>query len=308
MLVLAPTRELVLQIGDEARRFTRGTGIKTAVCFGGAPQHQQMREFQNGCDICIATPGRLIDFIVRKVTSLNRCTFLVVDEADRMLDMGFEGQIREIIGQIRPDRQTVMWTATWPQHIQNFAVSFMFHPLQIYVGNPVMHANNQVKQQIIMCDESEKDQKMDELIQQFGSQKKVLIFVKTKRTADDLSYKLKRNNVRCGCMHGDKTQAERERVLSDFKNGYTNYLIATDVASRGLDIKDIEVVINYDMPQEIESYIHRIGRTGRMGRSVEGIAISFFTRNDSKLAKDLVYVMKDAGQPVPNELNNIARY
>ena len=307
VLVLAPTRELVLQIGEEAKKFTKGTQIQTAVCFGGAQQNAQMKQFQNGCDICIATPGRLIDFISRKITSLERCTFLVVDEADRMLDMGFEIQIRELIGQIRPDRQTVMWTATWPKHIQNFAVSFMFHPLQITIGNPIMHANENVKQEIIFCEDRDRDYKMTQLIERFGYNAKVLVFVKTKRSANELYDKLKRKGIKSGCMHGDKTQVERERVLNDFKKGYINYLIATDVASRGLDIRNIEVVINYEMPQSIEDYIHRIGRTGRMGRSVEGVSVSLFTRNDSRMANDLISVMEDANQIIPEELRRLGR-
>ncbi|GAB1226828.1 hypothetical protein ENUP19_0305G0077 [Entamoeba nuttalli] len=305
VLILAPTRELVCQIADEAIKFTKGTSIKTVRCFGGVPQSSQMKDFQSGCDICVATPGRLIDFIKRGVTSLSRCTFLILDEADRMLEMGFEVQVQDIIGQIRPDRQTVMWTATWPQAIQQFALGFMFHPLQINIGNPDLHANESVKQIIEVCQERDRDSKMNEIVKRIGSEKKVLIFVKTKRSADNLCYKLRDQRYRVACMHGDKVQAERDRALSDFKSGAVNYLIATDVASRGLDIRNIEIVINYEMPSDIENYIHRIGRTGRMGRSVEGEAISLFTYADARLAKDLISVLKGAHQEVPSELLNM---
>ncbi|KAL7717656.1 RNA helicase [Entamoeba marina] len=308
VLVMAPTRELVCQITEEAEKFTRGTGIKVCSVYGGASVLPQVKKISNGCDICVATPGRLIDFISRGTTKMDRCTFLVIDEADRMLDMGFENDMKDIIGQIRPDRQTVMWTATWPKDIQNFAMGFMFRPLQINVGNPDLHANENVKQVIEVCSESERYGRMLDIINKVGKDTKILIFAKTKKNADYLSDRIRNDGISVGCMHGDKPQFERDRVLGDFKSGRISCLVATDVCSRGLDIKDIQVVINYEFPQDIDSYIHRIGRTGRMGRSVEGVAYSLFTNTDERLSNDLITVLKSANQTIPAELERMTRY
>jgi ATP-dependent RNA helicase DDX5/DBP2 len=307
VLVLAPTRELAQQIEQEVDKFGHTSRLKYTCVFGGVPKGNQARVLRNGVEIVIATPGRLIDFLETGTTNLRRVTYLVLDEADRMLDMGFEPQMRTIISQIRPDRQTLLWTATWPKEIQSMARDFTHNPIQVTIGSLELSANPNVKQIVYVLDENKKKNRLFDILDEKNDGKaKILIFTATKKTADYLTSDLRREGWPSRAIHGDKSQQERDFVLSEFKSGKRPIMIATDVASRGLDVKDIRLVINYDMPNGIEDYIHRIGRTGRAGAS--GTAVSFFTSKDARLAKGLIKVLMDVKTPVPPELQSMSRF
>eukprot|EP00727_Mastigamoeba_balamuthi_P003529 m51a1_g13173 putative atp-dependent rna helicase dbp2 (939) ;mRNA; r:85062-89719 len=305
VLVLAPTRELAVQIQGEANKFGHTSRVKNTCLYGGSPKGPQIRDLRMGVEIAIATPGRLIDMLSSQVTNLRRVTYLVVDEADRMLDMGFEPQLRQIVGQIRPDRQTLMWTATWPREVQGLASSFLHDPIRINVGSAELRANHSVRQVIDCCTEDTKRQRLYNLLTQLlydGG--KTIVFTETKRGADDVTNALRRAGFPALSIHGDKTQGERDHALEEFRRGRCRLLIATDVAARGLDIKDIKYVVNYDFPREIESYIHRIGRTGRAGE--QGTAYSFFTPANIKLSRELVEILEEAGQDVNPDLYRVS--
>jgi len=310
VLVLAPTRELAQQIQDVAYKFGRSSRLRSTCVFGGAPKGPQAGSLRRGIDICVGTPGRLIDFLETGTTNLRRVTYLVLDEADRMLDMGFEPQIRSIVSQIRPDRQTLMFTATWPTEVQAMAQDFL-HPkhLVAYVGSHGMQAVKTVLQYVEVLEEADKPPRLVRILSAFNKDMpdgKILIFSATKRTTDDLVFELRRCGYRAFGIHGDKDQQERDWVLGQFKRGDCQILVATDVASRGLDVNDVLLVVNYDMPGQISDYVHRIGRTGRAGRS--GTAYSFFTRNDAAigtLGPALIKVLKEADQEVPNSLYQV---
>ena len=306
-LVLAPTRELAQQIQEVANEFGRSSKIKNTCVFGGAPKGPQMRDLENGCEIVIATPGRLIDFLEMGKTNLRRCTYLALDEADRMLDMGFEPQIRKIIEQIRPDRQVLMWSATWPKEVRRLAEDFLTDYTHINIGSQDLHANHNILQIVDVCEEYQKEQKLARLLEEIGCepQNKILIFVETKRKADDLTRLMRRDGYPAMCIHGDKQQKERDWVLGEFRRGSTSILVATDVAARGLDVDDVKFVINYDYPNNSEDYIHRIGRTGRKNNT--GTAYTLFTSGNAAKAKDLVEVLTEAKQVVNPKLQEIAQ-
>lgn len=259
-LVLAPTRELAVQIEEETRKVLRRMPAITTTClYGGTPKGPQVRTLRAGVHIVIATPGRLIDLLEMNATNLLRVTYLVMDEADRMLDMGFELQIRKICSQIRTDRQTLMFSATWPQDIRNLAASFQRDFIRVHVGSEDLVANADVTQHVMVVEEYDKQRRLEEILQRLGKQR-VLIFVKTKRTADVLHGSLRHilgNAVMV--IHGGKEQSQRDYVLDRFRRDNRSVLVATDVAARGLDIKDLDVVVNFDMPTNIEDYVHRIG-------------------------------------------------
>ena len=311
-LVLAPTRELACQILAETQKFISGTGIRPACCYGGVPKGQQARDLRYGAEMVIATPGRLIDFLsegsYQAQTNLKRVTYLVLDEADRMLDMGFEPQVRKIVADIRPDRQTLLWSATWPKEVQSLARDLCKEePVQITVGSAGKKANDKITQHILVCDESDKSEKFRILLETIiDGTSKIIIFTDTKRGADQLQRGLRSQGVSALAIHGDKTQQERDWTLDQFKKGKCLVLIATDVASRGLDVKDVMYVVNYDFPKQIEDYIHRIGRTGRGGAS--GVAYSMFNRGDnSRMATDLIKVLRECKQEVPADLEAMGR-
>lgn len=259
-LVLAPTRELAVQIEEETRKVLRRLPhIHTTCLYGGVPKYSQASALRAGVHVVIATPGRLIDMLESRATNLLRITYLVLDEADRMLDMGFEIQIRKICSQIRSDRQTLMFSATWPMEIRNLAASFQRDFVRVHVGSEELIANSDVKQHVYVVEEHDKINKLFEIIRSAGRQR-ALIFTKTKRMADTLHNQLSRNYGSSALViHGDKEQAHRDRVLDRFRHDSAAILVATDVAARGLDIKDLDVVVNFDMPTSIEDYVHRIG-------------------------------------------------
>ncbi|KAI5645449.1 DEAD/DEAH box helicase domain-containing protein [Phthorimaea operculella] len=306
-LILAPTRELAQQIQSVAQAYSARGCIRNTCLFGGSPKGPQARDLERGVEIVIATPGRLIDFLERGTTNLRRCTYLVLDEADRMLDMGFEPQIRKIIEQIRPDRQVLMWSATWPKEIQALAEDFLSDYIKVNIGSLNLSANNNIKQIVEMCEEHEKEMKLTNLLKEIASERdnKVIVFVETKKKVDDIARAVRRMGHKALAIHGDKSQPERDAVLTEFRNGATSILIATDVAARGLDVEDVKFVVNYDYPNSSEDYIHRIGRTGRCQQS--GTAYTYFTSGDSRQARGLMAVLRETGQNPPAKLNDMAR-
>nr|CAG8526314.1 13482_t:CDS:2 [Entrophospora candida] len=296
VLILAPTRELAIQIQQECTKFGRSSRIKNTCVYGGVPKGPQARELSAGVEVCIATPGRLIDMLETRKTNLRRVTYLVLDEADRMLDMGFEPQIRKIVDQIRPDRQTLMWSATWPKEVKRLADDYLNDFIQVNIGSMDLSASHNITQTVEVCSEYEKCAKLVKHLEFIIDQKdnKTLIFTGTKRTADEITKYLRQDGWPALAIHGDKAQTERDWVLSEFRTGRSPIMVATDVASRGIDVKDIKLVINYDFPTNVEDYVHRIGRTGRGG--AKGLAITFFTMDNARQAKDLVNILREANQ------------
>ncbi|XP_058057456.1 uncharacterized protein LOC131208658 [Anopheles bellator] len=306
-LILAPTRELAQQIQQVATDFGSRVSANNTCVFGGAPKGPQIRDLERGAEIVIATPGRLIDFLERGITNLRRCTYLVLDEADRMLDMGFEPQIRKIMGQIRPDRQVLMWSATWPKEVRNLAEEFLADYIQINIGSLNLSANHNILQIVDVCEDYEKDQKLMKLLTEISAEPdtKTIIFVETKRRVDDITRIVNRNGWRAVAIHGDKSQQERDYVLSAFRNGRQGILVATDVAARGLDVEDVKFVINYDYPSNSEDYVHRIGRTGRSNNT--GTAYTLFTNSNANKANDLINVLREANQVINPRLVELAK-
>merc|ERR1719320_1405413 len=308
VLILAPTRELACQIKGEADKFGYSSSIRNTCVYGGAPKREQARHLRNGVEIVIATPGRLMDFLEKETTNLRRVTYLVLDEADRMLDMGFEPQMRTILSQVRPDRQTLLWSATWPRdgQVQRLTAEFLNDPIRVNIGSSELSANADVMQIVqVLYNDNDKETHLFSILRQHANSK-VLVFTNTKRLAGDLCYHLKRSGYSAAAIHGDKKQPDRERVLDQFRRGQVQIMVATDVASRGLDIKDVGVVVNYDFPDGrggIEDYVHRIGRTARAGK--RGIAYTFFTQKNSRRAPELIKLMEDAGQSVPKALRDM---
>uniref|UniRef100_A0A1D1Z9M4 RNA helicase n=1 Tax=Anthurium amnicola TaxID=1678845 RepID=A0A1D1Z9M4_9ARAE len=303
VLVLAPTRELATQIQEEAVKFGRSSRISCACLYGGAPKGPQLRDLDRGADVVVATPGRLNDFLEMKKLSLRQVSYLVLDEADRMLDMGFEPQIRKIVKEIPTRRQTLMFTATWPKEVRKIAADLLVHPIQVNIGNTdELVANSAITQHVEMMTPMEKQRRLEQILRSQEPGSKVIVFCSTKRMCDQLARTLTRS-FGAAAIHGDKSQSERDFVLSQFRTGRSPILVATDVAARGLDIKDIRVVINYDFPTGVEDYVHRIGRTGRAGAT--GVSYTFFCDQDAKYAKDLIKVLEGANQRVPSELRSM---
>ncbi|KAF5023053.1 hypothetical protein F66182_4898 [Fusarium sp. NRRL 66182] len=308
VLVLAPTRELAVQIQDEMKKFGRSSRIRNTCVYGGVPKGPQIRDLSRGVEVCIATPGRLIDMLEAGKTNLRRVTYLVLDEADRMLDMGFEPQIRKIIGQIRPDRQTLMWSATWPKEVRALASDFLQDFIQVNIGSMELAANHRITQIVEVVTDMEKRDRMIKHLEKVMENKenKILIFVGTKRIADEITRFLRQDGWPALSIHGDKQQNERDWVLDQFKTGKSPIMVATDVASRGIDVRNITHVLNYDYPNNSEDYIHRIGRTGRAG--AKGTAITLFTTDNQKQARDLVNVLQEAKQQIDPRLAEMTRY
>ncbi|XP_016500175.2 DEAD-box ATP-dependent RNA helicase 20 [Nicotiana tabacum] len=304
VLVLAPTRELAVQIQKEAVKFGSRANISSTCIYGGAPKGPQIRDLKRGVEIVIATPGRLIDMLEAQHTNLKRVTYLVLDEADRMLDMGFEPQIRKIISQIRPDRQTLYWSATWPKEVESLARQFLRNPYKVIIGSPDLKANQSIRQIVEVVTDLEKYRRLIGLLKEMMDGSRILIFVETKKGCDQVTRQLRMDGWPALSIHGDKSQDERDWVLAEFKNGRSPIMIATDVAARGLDVKDIKCVVNYDFPSSLEDYIHRIGRTGRAGAT--GTAFTFFTHANAKYTRQLIKILQQAGQIVPPQLSALA--
>ncbi|PPS10591.1 hypothetical protein GOBAR_AA10039 [Gossypium barbadense] len=335
VLILAPTRELAVQIQEEAAKFANHANIRSTCIYGGAPKGPQIRDLKRGVEIVIATPGRLIDMLEAQNTNLKRVTYLVLDEADRMLDMGFEPQIRKIVSQIRPDRQTLYWSATWPKEVESLARQFLSNPykmlilgcpnsydVQVIIGSPDLKANQSINQVVEVITDPEKYNRLIKLLKDLMDGNRILIFMETKKGCDQVTRQLRMDGWPALSIHGDKNQAERDWVLAEFKSGRSPIMTATDVAARGLEmvavdlipaklrwahlsVKDIKCVINYDFPSSLEDYVHRIGRTGRAG--AKGTAFTFFTQANAKYARDLIKLLQDAGQVVSPALSTLAR-
>ncbi|CAL1273312.1 unnamed protein product [Larinioides sclopetarius] len=306
VLILAPTRELVQQINTVFNDFLIESSITNVCIFGGASKESQLYNLDKGFNILIATPGRLIDFLETRCFTLKGCTFLVLDEADRMLDMGFEPQIRTILEEISTERQTLMFSATWPDEVRSLAEEFLSNYVQVNVGGMQLSANHNIKQIVEIIDEGEKDVKLLELLTNIKNEQdpKIIIFASTKARVSELTNNLKNEGFAVISMHGNKSQNEREYALKQFRSGFCPILVATDVAARGLDVDDIKYVINVDYPNSSEDYVHRIGRTGRSNNS--GTAYTFFTFQDMKQAKDLVDILTEAKQDIDPALYNLA--
>ncbi|PWO23679.1 AcoB, Pyruvate2-oxoglutarate dehydrogenase [Pyrenophora tritici-repentis] len=305
-LVLAPTRELVSQIFDEARKFAYRSWVRPCVVYGGADIGSQLRQIERGCDLLVATPGRLVDLIERGRISLASIKYLVLDEADRMLDMGFEPQIRRIVeGEDMPPtagRQTLMFSATFPRDIQMLARDFLKDYIFLSVGR-VGSTSENITQKIEYVEDVDKRSVLLDILHTHGAGLS-LIFVETKRMADSLSDFLINQGFPATSIHGDRTQREREKALEMFRTGRCPILVATAVAARGLDIPNVTHVVNYDLPTDIDDYVHRIGRTGRAGNT--GIATAFFNRGNRGVVRDLLELLKEANQEVPGFLESIA--
>jgi ATP-dependent RNA helicase DDX5/DBP2 len=301
LLVLAPTRELAVQIKEEADKFGRGSRIVNTCLYGGAPKGPQLRDIRNGVHIAIATPGRLNDFLESRQVNLGQVTYLVLDEADRMLDMGFEPQIQKILAHLPPARQTLFYSATWPREVRAIAEKFVRNsPVQVFIGSTdSLVANKAITQNVEVCSGYEKARRLEAILRATGRGQKVIIFCSTKRMCDQLSRSLERE-FGASAIHGDKTQQERDWVLRSFRDGTRPVMVATDVAARGLDVPAVAAVINYDFPNGVEDYVHRIGRTGRAGMS--GVAWTLFTEGDAKYARELCKLISEAGQTPPAEL------
>lgn len=307
VLVLAPTRELARQIEHVARDFEKLLNIRCACIYGGANRLWQAQILERGVDIVIATPGRLNDFLMSKTTSLSRCNYVVLDEADRMLDMGFEPQIRQALEGVPLERQILMFSATWPKEVRHLAKDYLGEFVQVNVGSTELSANHNIKQCIHICEQDEKMDKLKEIMTKISKEGfgKVLLFTNTKRFVDTLTIMLRRNGFRALGIHGDRTQNQRDDIIYKFKSGRVNILVATDVAARGLDVDGVTHVINFDYPNTSEDYIHRIGRTGRQEN--KGISHTILTDEDARQASGLISVLKEANQEIPEELQYMVR-
>ncbi|CAH6721281.1 ATP-dependent RNA helicase Ded1p [[Candida] jaroonii] len=306
-LVMAPTRELVSQIYDEAKKFSYRSWVKPVVVYGGADIGTQIRSLERGCDLLVATPGRLKDLLERGKVSLANIKYLVLDEADRMLDMGFEPQIRHIVEQCDmpgvQDRQTLMFSATFPREIQMLAKDFLKEYIFLSVGR-VGSTSENITQKVLYVEDEEKKSVLLDLLSA-NDNGLTIIFTETKRMADNLADFLYDQGFPATAIHGDRSQYEREKALAAFKNGKAPILVATAVAARGLDIPNVSHVVNFDLPSDIDDYVHRIGRTGRAGNV--GIATAFFNRNNKNIVKGLTELLTEANQEVPDFLTKIAR-
>ncbi|TXG54215.1 hypothetical protein EZV62_019471 [Acer yangbiense] len=302
-LVLSPTRELADQIYEVLCNAGKPCGVKSVCLYGGTSKQPQISSLKSGVDIVIGTPGRILDLIEMNVCRLAEVSFVVLDEADRMLDMGFEEPVRSILSNISSARQMVMFSATWPLEVHTLAQEYMDpNPVKVVVGSEDLAANHDVMQIVEVLDDRSRDQRLIALLEKYhkSQRNRVLVFALYQLEADRLEQMLRKSGWKVVAIHGKKAQSERTKSLSLFKKGDCPLMVATDVAARGLDIPDVEVVINYSFPLTTEDYVHRIGRTGRAGK--KGVAHTFFTHHNKGLAGELVNVLNEAGQVVPAAL------
>jgi len=305
-IVMAPTRELAQQIHKQARKFLYCTGMRAVCVYGGAKKWDQLKNMEAGCDIIVATPGRLNDFLNEGKICLSGVQFLILDEADRMLDMGFKPQIMQVVEDFdmppKKERTTLMFSATFPDEIQRMAESFMVDYLFLAIGR-VGAASELITQIVENVRPFEKDQRLVEILNEKEGKK--LVFVSTKRKADELEWTLSNEfDITTDAIHGDRSQGEREEALNNFRTGKSMVLIGTDVCARGIDIPKIEYVIQYDLPTNIDDYVHRIGRSARAGN--KGTAIAFVTPRDRIIA-ELVDELENADQECPRWLKQMSR-
>eukprot|EP00898_Chlorokybus_atmophyticus_P003656 jgi/Chlat1/4291/Chrsp29S04385 len=304
--IMAPTRELVQQIYFDIRRFAKVLNL-TAVCvFGGSGIANQITDLKRGCEIVVCTPGRIIDILCTsggKITNLRRVTYVVLDEADRMFDMGFEPQITRILQNMRPGKQTVMFSATFPRSVEVLARRALTAPVEIQIGGRSV-VNKDIEQVVEVRPEDQRFLRVLELLGEWYEKGKVLIFVQTQEKCDTLFRELLKHGYGCLSLHGGKDQSDRESTIQDFKSNVCSLLIATSVAARGLDVKELRLVLNYDVPNHYEDYVHRVGRTGRAGN--KGTSITFIAPDEDRYAPDLVQALELSGASVPEDLKKIA--
>ncbi|KAL6551350.1 Envelope glycoprotein gp160 [Orobanche minor] len=314
-VVMAPTRELAQQIEDETVKFAHYMGIKVVSIVGGQSIEEQGFKIRQGCEVVIATPGRLLDCLERRYVVLNQCNYVVLDEADRMIDMGFEPQVVGVLdampsSNMKPEnedeeldekriyRTTYMFSATMPPAVERLARKYLRNPVVVNIGT-AGKATDLITQHVIMMRENDKMDRMKKVLVELGD-KTAIVFVNTKRVADNVAKSLDKEGFRVTTLHGGKSQEQREISLEGFRTKRYNVLVATDVAGRGIDIPDVAHVINHDMPNNIEAYTHRIGRTGRAGKT--GVATTFLTLHDTEVFYDLKQMLNQSSSPVPPEL------
>ena len=309
-LIMTPTRELATQIHRDCKPFLKALNLRAVCAYGGAPIKDQIADLKRGAEIIVCTPGRMIDLLAAnagRVTNLRRVTYVVLDEADRMFDMGFEPQVMKIMGNIRPDRQTVLFSATFPRSMEALARKTLDKPIEIVVGGKSVVAP-EITQVVEVRPEETKFVRLLELLGNMYSDEanedaRVLIFVERQESADSLLRELMRKGYPCMSIHGGKDQVDRDSTIQDFKAGIFPILIATSVAARGLDVKQLKLVVNYDAPNHLEDYVHRSGRTGRAGN--KGTAVTFLTPGQERYSVDIAKALKQSGQPVPGPVQEM---
>ena len=292
VLILTPTRELCVQVEESFRKYAKHAPIAVASVFGGVPLDPQERALRRGVDVVVATPGRLIDHLERRNVVFDDLEVLVLDEADRMLDMGFAPQINRIVDDVPAYRQTLLFSATMPPEVEALARKYLRKPLVVQVGRRSSAAST-VKHYVYPVPRDRKSALLADLLRR-ESMDSVLVFTRTKHGADRVVRHLEREGIEAAAMHADKTQVQRMRALEDFKSGRARVLVATDIAQRGLDISGISHVINYDVPQQAEDYVHRIGRTGRAAK--EGDAFTFMAPDEIAMVRTIERII---GQEIP---------
>lgn len=282
-LILAPTRELAIQIGESFRDYGKNSKLRSVVIFGGVSQHKQVNQLSAGADILIATPGRLLDLMQQGIITLQHITHFVLDEADRMLDMGFIHDIRKVIAKLPKNKQTIFFSATVSKDIMQLASTLLYDPVNVQV-DPVSSTAELVAQSVYYVEKEQKRNLLKQVIEKSNIEH-ALVFTRTKHGADRVAKELNKAGIRSEAIHGNKSQNARERALKGFKNREIRVLVATDIASRGIDVDQLSHVINFELPEVAETYVHRIGRTGRAGST--GIAISFCSQDEKPYLKSI---------------------
>lgn len=304
-IIMTPTRELCMQIGKDIKKFTKSLNLHAVCVYGGTGISEQIAELKRGAEIIVCTPGRMIDMLAAnsgKVTNLRRVTYIVLDEADRMFDMGFEPQVMRIIDNVRPDRQTVMFSATFPRQMEALARRILQKPIEVQVGGRSVVCKD-VEQNVVIIEEDQKFLKLLELLGLYQEHGSIIVFVDKQENADILLKELMKMAYNCLSLHGGIDQFDRDSTIIDFKSGKVKLLIATSVAARGLDVKQLILVINYDCPNHYEDYVHRCGRTGRAGN--KGFAYTFITPEQSRYAGDIIRAFELASVTVPEQLRTL---
>lgn len=309
-LIMTPTRELATQIHKDCKPFLKALGLRAVCAYGGAPIKDQIADLKRGAEIIVCTPGRMIDLLAAnagRVTNLRRVTYVVLDEADRMFDMGFEPQVMKIMANVRPDRQTVLFSATFPKNMEGLARKTLAKPVEIVVGGKSVVAP-EITQIVEVRNEDKKFVRLLELLgnlydDERNEDARALIFVDRQEAADTLLRELMRKGYPCMSIHGGKDQVDRDSTIQDFKAGIFPVLVATSVAARGLDVKQLKLVVNYDAPNHLEDYVHRAGRTGRAGNT--GTAVTFLTEDQDRYSVDIAKALKQSGQDVPEDVQKL---
>jgi ATP-dependent RNA helicase RhlE len=308
-LVITPTRELAIQIGESFSTYGRYTNIRNTVIFGGVKQHPQEVALRKGVDVLVATPGRLLDLINQGIITLKHIEYFVLDEADRMLDMGFIHDIKKIIALLPQKRQSLFFSATMPTNIVKLSQSILHNPVKVEVA-PQSSTADTIQQKVYYTNKADKKDLLVHILKD-DSIDQVLLFSRTKHGADKIARNLQKKKINAAAIHGDKAQTQRQKALEGFKAGKTRVLVATDIAARGIDIEKLSYVINYDIPNESETYVHRIGRSGRAGLSGNAISLcepeeNVFIKDIEKLIRKQIPIVKDNPFPQTDRPMNAA--